>query len=307
LSLQVSPARAEEQAAALRLFFQHLAGGERETRVERVLALVANGELPPESLLVCRAGETLFGAMVALPMPGAAGLVWPPQAVGGAGPETIEDLLGQAAILWLRQRGSKFAQALLAVTDSPSALLRNGFRHTTTLLYLQKSLEGSDDSSAASGRLHWQTYAECDRAAFQRALLASYEETLDCPELNGLRTVEEIIAGYQAVPGCRLDRWWLAWHEDRPVGVLITAAAQDQATWELVYVGLVPAARRQGLGPELTRKALGEARASGATRVMLTVDVRNQPARRMYAALGFEENDRRDVYLVVLAAPLRNS
>ncbi len=67
--------------------------------------------------------------------------------------------------------------------------------------------------------------------------------------------------------------------------------------WDISYVGVVPEARRQGVGRELTRKALRDAQAAGAARVTLAVDVRNQPARSLYQSLGFELFDQREVYL----------
>ena len=110
-----------------------------------------------------------------------------------------------------------------------------------------------------------------------------------------------MIAGYQGVPGCRLDRWWLAWQDEQTVGILIMVELQGQAAWELLYVGLVPEARGRGLGREMTLKAINDAFGAGAERMTLTVDARNEPALRMYAALGFEEFDRRAVYLNMFA------
>jgi mycothiol synthase len=299
LTLQVSPARAEDRYQALRLFFHHLAEEEREARVKHAVTLLAKGELPADGLLVCRDGENLIGTIAALPLPGAAGLVWPPQVAGTSGRETAEDVLLETAMAWLRHRGAKFAQALLSAGEAGSAfpLERRGFRHITTLLYLQKVLSLADQFAHSPSRLDLQTYTTCDGPAFHQALVDSYEGSLDCPELNGLRTAEQIVAGYRAVPGCQLQRWWLASHQDTPVGVLITVASQEAATWELLYVGLVPPARHQGFGTELTRMAMAQAQASGAARLILTVDTRNQPARRLYASLGFEQYDRREVYL----------
>jgi mycothiol synthase len=299
LTLKVSPARAEERSEALRLFFHDLPEEQREARVKNALTLLANGELSADGLLVCRDGENLIGTIGALPLPGAAGLIYPPQAVGTVSRETAENMLLDTAIAWLRQRGAKFAQALLSAGEAASAgpLQRRGFTHITTLLYLEKLLADADQFCNASSSLDLETYAACDSQAFHNALIASYEGSLDCPEINGLRSAEDIVAGYRAVPGCRLERWWLARYQNTPVGVLITAASQEPATWELLYIGLVPAARRQGFGMELTRAAMAQARAAAAARLILTVDRRNLPAQRMYASLGFEQYERREVYM----------
>jgi ribosomal protein S18 acetylase RimI-like enzyme len=42
-----------------------------------------------------------------------------------------------------------------------------------------------------------------------------------------------------------------------------------------------------------------EARAAGAECVTLSVDTRNRPAWKLYLTLGFEADDRREVYLAV--------
>jgi len=303
--MYVSPVCAEERAAVLRLFFQNLPEADREVRVAQALRLAANGELPAEALLACRDGENFVGAIVALPLAGAAALVWPPQVAPGVAQLAIEDLLLQTAAARFQAGKFKFCQALLAPTEFFCAgpLERNGFHHITALLYLQRDLDDLETTCADSDCPRFQTYAECNQGEFHQALLASYEETLDCPELNGLRSIDEIVAGYRSVPSCRLDRWWLAWHQGEPAGVLITVAMADPARWELAYLGLVPAARRQGLGTQLTRKALTEAKAAGATSMILTVDARNAPALRMYEALGFSEYDRREVFLRVFKTP----
>jgi mycothiol synthase len=309
LTFDVSPARADEQGAALDLFFQHVTPREeRDFRVQGALDLIAKGELPSDGLLVYRGCQAIVGVIVALPMPGRAGLLWPPQTTGGAIPiQAIEDSLVQHATGWLWQGGCKFAQAILALEDAPFALPleRQGFTQITTLLYLRKDLTPSTAVAGDPKGLDLQPYSSCNNSDFHDTLIASYDLTLDCPELNMLRSPEEIVAGYQAIPGCRLDRWWLARQQDRTLGVLIITATPEIGVWELLYVGLVPAARRQGLGAELTKRAMAEAIAAGATRIILTVDARNHPARQLYASQGFEEYDRRNVYLVIPADQIK--
>ena len=305
MNLQVSPAHPEERPAALRLFFQHVDEEARVARVEKALALIAQGELPEDGLLVCRSPVSVVGAITALPMAGSAGLVWPPQVDEPGEGAAIEDALLESALRWLRQRGARFVQSLLADADVPFAepFFRHGFEHTTTLVYLQKSLTPQDAHAGDSSRLRYQSYPHCDASLFNALLLESYHDTLDCPELNDLRSGDEVLAGYRAVPGCQVERWWLAWHEDKAVGVLVSVPSREPATWELSYVGLAPSARRQGFGTEMTRKALADAYSVAATRLTLTVDARNEPARRMYRLMGFEEFDRREVMLTVFSTP----
>jgi ribosomal protein S18 acetylase RimI-like enzyme len=127
--------------------------------------------------------------------------------------------------------------------------------------------------------------------------MRSHESTLDFPELDGRRSLREILQGYQAT-GDDPARWWLRRGEAGAVGVLILTAMPERE-WELSYVGVVPGARRKGHGRALVRKAIAEARFAGAGVLTVSVDARNLPALELYRSLGFVEFDRRDVYLKV--------
>ena len=67
----------------------------------------------------------------------------------------------------------------------------------------------------------------------------------------------------------------------------VTAAAG----W-IDQVGVIPQARRLGLGAALTRESLTRMRADGATEAWLNVNVDN-PAKNVYLRLGFIESGRR--------------
>lgn len=63
----------------------------------------------------------------------------------------------------------------------------------------------------------------------------------------------------------------------------------------IAQVGVVPAARRAGLGAALVREALRRIRAGGAAAASLEVNVDN-PAARLYRRLGFADAGRRARY-----------
>jgi ribosomal protein S18 acetylase RimI-like enzyme len=121
--------------------------------------------------------------------------------------------------------------------------------------------------------------------------------------VNGVRALDEILVGHQAQGRYAPDQWWLARLSDRPVGVLLTTAWMDGPGWDIPYLGLVPGARGRGLGKELVLKALLEARAAEAGQLTLAVDARNGPARGLYQGMGFEEFDRREVFLAIWRPP----
>jgi GNAT superfamily N-acetyltransferase len=299
--LTVGPARPEEQAAALELAFQQMPSADRDVRVANALRLVRQGELTAEGILVARGREGLLGAMVCHPAPGASGLVWPPQAATARRKE-VEDALLRHACGWLREKGAKLAQALLLPREAGLAepLERNGFKRITSLWYLRHDLDGSGETPEAPDPLTYSPYNQDGvPAVFQETLLRTYEQTLDCPEVNGVRSLEEILAGHKAQGNYDPGRWWLALERDRPIGVLLLTELPEKEGWDVSYVGVVPEARGHGHGRALVRKALQAARAAGAAQLMLSVDARNERAWKLYTHLGFEPYEERAVYLAI--------
>jgi len=83
----------------------------------------------------------------------------------------------------------------------------------------------------------------CSRSTLEQ----TYVGTFDCPELNGIRTTDEIVTGHTSQGQHDPDRWWLAFAGDVPVGVLLLTAIPEWRGWDLSYLGVVSTARRQGL------------------------------------------------------------
>jgi ribosomal protein S18 acetylase RimI-like enzyme len=240
--------------------------------------------------------------MLVQAMPGAMGLAWPPRA--GRGPDRIavEDALAATACRWLRSRAVKVCQGFGAEADRAdhAALLRHGFRLATQVTHLRRddepvSLAGSFDP--ASCPLTFSRIDREPRAVVAATLLATYEGSRDCPELNGTRTADELLAGFTS-PLTRPEWRLLARHGTEPVGIVFLDAGTEPRVLDLSYLGLAPAARGRGWGGWMLRYSFQVAGDEGCSAVALSVDVRNEPALRLYDRRGFRESDRRDVYLV---------
>jgi ribosomal protein S18 acetylase RimI-like enzyme len=173
-------------------------------------------------------------------------------------------------------------------------LLRGGFRPITRLCQLERQLHGLPGATALD--LRFEAFRPSRAADFAATLEQTYAGTLDCPELNGRRSSDEILAGHRGQGRFDPRFWWLAYAGDWPAGVVLLAEMPDGVTWELAYLGVVPHFRRHGFGRAMTLHALHALRHS-ATRMTLVVDVRNLPARRLYEALGFREFDTSTVLL----------
>jgi ribosomal protein S18 acetylase RimI-like enzyme len=209
----------------------------------------------------------------------------------------LEDALLRHANTWLHQRGVKLAQTLLAPEESFLAepLLRSGFMAVTRLWYMRHNLNLPVNYLNAPARLDYQTYD--GDALFCQTVLRTYEGTLDCPEVNGIRSIEEVLEGHRSQGKFDPEHWWLVRDPGGSVGVLMMTEMPESGDWEVSYMGVVPEARRRGFGREILLHALCEARAADAPAVTLSVDARNQPAWNLYRSLGFEAYDQRVVYL----------
>jgi len=300
-SLPIGPAFADELPAAFALAFAQLPNAERHARVANALRLTAMGEVDPAGVLVARANGELAGVIVCLVLPGAGGLVWPPSVQPACEHSDLADQLVRAGLAWLSRGGSRLAQALLSSHEVPQAapLVRGGLAHVTQLLYMQHDLDILPFARVPP--LTWQTFSESTRPLFQQTLLRSYEGTLDCPELNGARTIEQILEGHMAQGKFRPEYWWLALERGAAAGVALAMELADRPVWDLSYVGVVPEARGRGVGRALTLRALQAARAARAPQLTLAVDVRNVPAHQLYLSLGFQPHETREVYLARLS------
>ena len=131
------------------------------------------------------------------------------------------------------------------------------------------------------------------REALARALERSYIDTLDCPELCGLRAIDDVIESHRATGHYDPALWWVVYRADQPEGALLLSPFPDQGSVELVYLGLGPSLRGRGLGKLLMVRAIDAARRSGAMDMTCAVDMQNLRALRLYAGLGFRSIDRR--------------
>lgn len=294
------PARTEDWGAAFRLIFDYLPAEEREHRCANALHLLQRGEINPQGLFIVRGPDGLKGALLCLPVPGASALLWPPGASADRRTE-MEDVLLRHACIWLRQRGVKLTQTLLAPEETflAAPLLRHGFTAVTRLWYMRHDLNLPVACLHIPARLDYRPFD--DDALFRQTLSRTYEGTLDCPEINGVRDIEQVLEGHRAQGMFDPRRWWLACAGERPVGVLMMTEMPESGDWEVAYMGVVPEARQRGFGREILLHALCEARAADVPSVTLSVDARNQPAWNLYRSVGFEPFDQRVVYLAIFS------
>jgi ribosomal protein S18 acetylase RimI-like enzyme len=115
--------------------------------------------------------------------------------------------------------------------------------------------------------------------------------------LNGVRDLQDVLAGYRAT-GVYADHWWLLiQHDGRDAGCLILTDHPTENQMELIYLGIVPEFHGRGFGLAATRHAQALARRAGRPRLILAVDSTNGPAQAVYQQAGFMRWDRKKVLL----------
>ena len=299
----VRPVEASEAPAALELLFSE-ADNPRES-VEETRAAVGRGEISLAGLLLAEIAGRPVGAGLWTEQPGRVGFVWPP-GVPADPPErsAIQEAILAEIARRLDELNLCFGQVLVDPKDSAmrAALERSGFLHLTDLHYLLHPA-GPGSLPEPMPRFESETYDPANAQRFARVLERTYVGTFDCPELDGLRTAEEALAGHQATGRFDPAFWRLYRHEGQDAGLLLVNEHPERDLREIVYLGVVPEARGQGLGEHMVKAALCEANQDRRP-LVLAVDARNHVARRIYERAGFLELTVQSVHLRQ-AAPRR--
>ncbi len=138
----------------------------------------------------------------------------------------------------------------------------------------------------------------CNEGLLAIALEGSYEGTLDCPELCGMRSMPDVIASHRSTGVFDPSRWWVLMHNNEPAGCCLLSHCPANESVELVYLGLCPSVQGRGLGTKLLTHALTSLRIKDTVNeVTCAVDRRNTPAGKVYLSLGFKRFDARCGYV----------
>ncbi len=289
-----------QEDLGLRLCLQALEPAQFDQQVAALRTSVQRQPLSDYRVLGAFRGEVLTGAILIQTQPGRTAAVWLPRLVAGEPLETARQLLFQG-IDDLPRPAIRMVQCLLppdAGTDV-QLLVDAGFQRVSDLLYLV-CLADQFPSGPPCAELQFQPYVDTLHARFAQLVEATYEDSLDCPVVNGVRNTDDVLQGYRASGCFAPERWLIVRHQGEEIGCLILTDYPEHATWELIYMGILPAARGRGRGVEIVRHAQWLCRQSLGKRLVLGVDAANEPALRMYATAGFRAWDRTTVYIRIL-------
>jgi ribosomal protein S18 acetylase RimI-like enzyme len=300
INSQLCPA--EERPEALAILYQHLPPDERQAQVEKLLAPEA---VRLDGLITCKDKNELLGVVFCMSSPGRVMMMWTPRIALGVTESEKKKVLAslvEAAKNYGRDREARFVQLLGDEPQPPFDVVLDeaGFFLLTQLVYARRPVMSGEYIEPLPQGIELVSYSDDLREELLELLAKSYEGSLDCPELNGIRSMDDIFESHRGENPFDPERWKLVRSKGEWIGCILLSAVEKDRLIEISYVALVPSVRGKGFGRILTREAIRYAANHKYQSVVLAVDSRNSPALGMYEDEGFTPWDVRQVYLSLL-------
>jgi ribosomal protein S18 acetylase RimI-like enzyme len=297
----------EERVAALGVLYRRVSPALRPRLIADAVEEAEAGTIDLSGLWIARRRGRVVGTLLTQTLAGRAAAVWAPEVEGAWRRGATAASLVQAALADLAARGFLVAQALVeesAPRHAAADLAAGGLPCVTELLYLERGTALPLAVSPGVPPVDWRGFGPETEADFRAVLQGTYAGSLDMPELEGVRSLDDILASHRAGGRFSPERWQVGHVRGEPgaAAVLLLSELHDRDAWEVAYLGLTPPARGRGLGRAVLAHAL-ELAAPHAGRIELAVDLRNTPAHRLYRSAGMTPFDRRAVHLAMLQTP----
>ncbi len=164
-----------------------------------------------------------------------------------------------------------------------------GLRFVTTLLRLENSKPFSNTANPKTRPtpLRFEPYRNMPFDQWCDLIKSAYKDSLDVPEIEGARSIQQTLQGYSVYQPSHTDAWFSIWLENSPIGSLILSIPNSRQA-ELTYLGLLPQYRSQGYGSEIMQFVMQWVQQQHIELATLSVDCRNTPALRLYQRFGFQ-------------------
>ncbi len=294
-----------QQSAALRIEATPPGGRQQalqlmrlgNTRIKRLLSAAHRREVDMQGLFHAQREKAVVGAAWGQVVPGRSAFCWP-ACLTSDEPEQTADLLQSAVDRYLAQAGTTFTQAIISAGNVLHALRLNraGYHQLADLQYLVSSEQDFPVEQPPSA-LTFLASGQGSETRIRDLIDRTYQDTLDCAALDGVRSTDDVLIGYRHTGVFRPEWWIIAHYRGHDVGCVLLAEHPEYAQCELMYLGVIPEMRGRGWGRQLTQYAQWLASGAALQRMVLAVDEANWPAQKLYERMGFETWDRRIVYV----------
>jgi ribosomal protein S18 acetylase RimI-like enzyme len=260
-------------------------------RTEALKSLLqARGQYPP-ALWRARTSRRSVAVAMVMESPGRTGMLLHASACAeGLEQEALAQTIAAASKDALERRRLAFVQVMLDPHDKHdiAAVGAAGYELLAGLVNMQLDLT-SPAFPWQTGALAWRSYGEFSEQELADLIAATYEGSLDCPRLSGLRGMADVLESHRACGVFSPASWWIVARDGRSVGCILVNDSASGQTAEIVYVGVTPAHRRQGIGRAMLRRAAADARQRHRSALLLAVDEQNHYAKRLYQAEGYRQ------------------
>jgi len=279
----IRTATPEEIEPAIRLVLGGASVQVSEQHVQDFLTYARSREIDLGGVWVAEQDGKIAQAVLPVVSPGRTVLLLAPPFVSAGPGEHLLKRLAETACRAAAQKGIHLAQALIDPQEEAlkRAYTASGFASMADLIYLQTDVRSDAAAPSLSPDDRWETYSDRMHALFARTIQATYQHSLDCPALNGMRDMEDVLLGHKASGEFDPEMWFVLTRWGEPLGVLLLAVSGRND-----IVELTPEARGRNLGEVLMRQALAVAARQKRPRLTLAVDAKNIPAQKLYFRHG---------------------
>jgi len=281
----------------LRMAFQHLSPCEFPLRVEAMMQQYQSGRVNLNGVFLAKHENTLVGAMYAQHRLDGSVMLWVPTMAQGF---PLEPMLESLVQFCRSQRA--FAAVALAdrdqLFDEQTFCSVGQFQFLSDLLHLATEI-APNERATEPYRLQFVPLSDFSEEISDRLaqlVKATYQDSLDFPDLMQVAPVEHVLQGYKAGALFRPDLWFIVQKNDADIGVLLLTDSSPD-TIELTYMGLLASARRQGFSREIVRFAREITSQEKHQLLLTSVDEKNVPACQAYLSQGFKAWDRKRIYV----------
>lgn len=282
-------AQRHEIEPALRLILANDHGLAADDTVLDFLAFAIQRKIDVNLIWIATNGQSIAWALLPITSPGKTMLLFTPGRLMANTPVAAARELTHRICEHYKNQQMHLAQFLLDPEDASirDLYISSGFEVLAELIYLQKSINGATTDRFPVG-FDLLSYSPATHSLFASTILQTYEGSLDCPALNGRRTIDDVIEGHKSTGQFEPTLWNLVMEKEEPRGVLILSPSPHTEAMELVYIGLTPQGRNRGLGSALLRLSMASATRFQKTELSLAVDSKNTPALKLYYRHGLK-------------------